>query len=261
MRTLTSYIKAILLCCALWPPVCHADEIVLNSGERFTSDRVWKENGKIRFNMHGLVVSVNPADVVSIIRDTPVAPQPPIKKPVTIPSATPTPTIPAGKQQAAKTASKTSRTKKPPPEKALQSPRVKGIGIDGVEWQMQPTAIPGIEKIKTDPAYGGIDQYSRSEGHLRMGDALLDGLVFGFWQRRLYTITIWVDGKPGYERLQQAVFHRYGKGRKNKAGLERYVWVEDTTDRLLEFDDELNTGIFWMRSRELDQHVKRRYPD
>ncbi len=265
MRILTPYIIAIALCAPLHPLVCPADEIVLNSGERFSSDKIWNENGKVRFNMHGLIVSVDPADVVSIIRDNPAAaPQAPVRQTAPILPAAPTHRKhpPAGKHGPVEPASiKAKAAKSPTQPTAAQSPRVRGIGIDGIEWQMRPSEIQGLEKIKTDPAYGGLDQYARSEGSLRMGDALLDGLVFGFWQQRLYTITIWVDGKPAYERLQRAVFHRYGKGQKNKAGLERYIWLEQATDRLLEFDNKLNTGIFWMRSRDLDRHVKQRYPE
>jgi hypothetical protein len=39
------------------------------------------------------------------------------------------------------------------------------------------------------------------------------------------------------------------------------VWLEKGTDRLLEFDETSNTGILWMRSRELDRYVKQRYPE
>jgi hypothetical protein len=126
---------------------------------------------------------------------------------------------------------------------------------------MKPSQIPGIEKHNTDPAFGGIDQYWRPEGNLRLGNVLIDGLIFGFWQNRLYTIMIWVDGHPAYERLHQAVMERYGRGKKSAKGLERYVWLEKGTDRLLEFDETSNTGILWMRSRELDRYVKQRYPE
>ena len=97
---------------------------------------------------------------------------------------------------------------------------------------------------------------------MTLGDVLLDGLVFGFWRNRLYSIMMWVEGEPGYRRLQKVVFDRYGEGQKSKNSKEQYVWVKDkTTDRLLEFDEQRNIGIFWMRSRELDAHIKQIYPE
>ncbi len=263
MRLLTPWILMIFICWIAPPAAALADEIILKSGEKFKSERIWKENGKIRFNMHGLVVSVSPEDVVRIIHSQPAGETQHLKKRAAIQPQKAKKENPGGNEN------RPAGNVRPPGAPARsenlrdqsKSPRVRGIGIDGVNWQMRPTEIPGIEKIKTDPDYGGIDLYARSEGNLKMGQALLDGLVFGFWQNRLYTITIWVDGKPAYKRLQQAVFHRYGNGRKNKSGLERFIWLEDSTDRLLEFDTKLNTGLFWMRSRELDRHIKQRYPD
>jgi hypothetical protein len=56
------------------------------------------------------------------------------------------------------------------------------------------------------------------------------------------------------------VADRYGEGRKSTRRPDRYIWLEPGTDRMLEFDVGSNTGIFWMRSRDLDELVKRRYP-
>ena len=69
MRHNFKYLLVILLLVAL--PVGRealADEVVLISGERFTSSRIWEENGKILFDMQGLIVSVSRADVADIVR-------------------------------------------------------------------------------------------------------------------------------------------------------------------------------------------------
>ena len=233
-----------------------ADEVVLISGERFTSSKIWEENGKILFDLQGLVVSVSTADVATIIRSTDPSPQPaePSLPPPQSgqPIVQSSPEIPLPQDMPEKTSSR---------DPTAQKPKARGIGLDGLAWQMKPTEIAGIKRLETDPAYGGIDQYWWPAGNLTLGDVLLDGLIFGFWQNRLYTIMCWVNGRPGYTRLQKAVFDRYGPGHKNKNGLERYVWLDDTTDRMLEFDLKLNTGIFWMRSKTLDQQIKRMYSE
>jgi hypothetical protein len=264
---------------ALWLllSVAHAGEIVLTSGERFSSDKIWEEKDKIRFNMQGLVVSVDKADVASIIRDDGAPPSPGHRNP--------TPHSPSKKQlqpaASAHSATQPSRAapsssgqhvSAPAPSAPLSHEAsgeeygndqiMRGIGFDSLTWHMRPSDLPGLSKIKTEAIYGGVDQYWQPDGPLSLGDALLDGLMFGFWQNRLYTITMWVDGKPGYERLKHSVFKRYGRGEKGKkSDQDRYVWVTDkTTDRLLEFDAKRNIGIFWMRSRDLDAHIKSLYP-
>jgi hypothetical protein len=244
-----------------------ADEVVLTSGERFSSPKVWEEKDKIRFNMHGLVVSVNKSDVAAVIRTNGTVKsgfQPTQRNPIQPPSTgapsvkTPSPHKVSGP---AKQPPPPSQAAANPVQKRAASKRiVQGIGFNGISWHMRPDDLPGLAKIKTEPVYGGIDQYWRPDGSMTLGNVLLDGLVFGFWQDRLYSIMIWVEGEPAYRRLQKVVFDRYGEGQKSKNSQDQYVWVKDkTTDRLLEFDKKRNIGIFWMRSRELDAHIKQIY--
>jgi hypothetical protein len=236
-----------------------ADEVILTTGERFTSSKVWEENGKIIFDIQGLIVNVNKREVAAVVRDTyPAKPS----------AALPGQPVP-GRQNTSPPALDPLPAEKPvlpgtpadPVDRDYnRKPKIPELGLDGLAWQMHPNEITGIAKLGTDPSYGGIDQYWRPGGNLTLGDALLDGLVIGFWHNRLYTIMMWVDGKPGYIRLRRTVLERYGSGRKNNQGLERYIWIDDTTDRMLEFDRQRNAGIFWMRSRDLDMQVRRLYP-
>ena len=242
-----------------------ADEIVMTTGETFSSTQVWEEDGKIRFNMHGLVVSVEKAEVAQIIRDqqipqsaripahpqnqAPVAPVTPLQpepvshaKPVSLPPAnSPGPVQPPRPKNQ---------------DRMFKPTAVSGVGLEGITWHLQPSDLPDLVKIETDPTFGGIDQYYRENETMSLGPAILDGKAYGFWRNRLYTITMWVEGPPAYRRLREAVFKRYGKGRQNSDGLERYIWEDPGTDRMLEFDERLNTGLFWMRSRALDEKIK-----
>jgi hypothetical protein len=240
----------------------------MTTGEIFSSPKVWEENGKIRFNMHGLIVSVEKSEVVQIIRKqdssqstrkpkqpqnqtsvTPLGPQSPepiirTKPAYQEPANTPKPAKPSQRDKSNHT---------------FQPPAVSGTGLEGITWHLKPSDLPGLIKVETDPMYGGIDQYYRDNETMTLGPAVLDGKVYGFWRNRLYMITMWAEGSPAYKRLRKAVFERYGHGKQNSEGLERYVWDDPTTDRMLEFDEKLNTGLFWMRSRAIDEKIKLLY--
>lgn len=231
----------------------------MTTGEHFTTSKVWEENGKIRFNMHGLVVSVNKSDVASITGTGESTPPMNHTRP-SIQSKPQPDHVPAAEPPATTKVSPPT-TPRSPEKKTSPKVKIQGIGFNGISWHMQPTDLPGLTKINTDPAYGGIDQYWRPDGSMTLGDVLLDGLVFGFWKNRLYSIMLWVDGRPGYDGLEQVVLDRYGAGKRSKTVENRHVWVNDkTTDRLLEFDEDRNIGFFWMRSRDLDTHIKKIYP-
>ena len=244
----------------------------MKTGERFSSDRIWEENGKIRFNLQGLIVSVNKEEVAAIIRknDAPTNPAMP-------PAASPLPfnkdskdnkserLSPYNGQKIAYQQQNSNLEKLHPPSKSMRtsyhSGRVEyGTGLKSISWRMQPNEISGLVKIKTEPTFGGIDQYWRPEQDLTFGNAPLDGIVYGFWQNQLYSIMMWVDGRIGYQRLRNDLFEKYGPGSQNKPDAERYIWLEEKTQRMLEFDTDLNMGIFVMRSVELDDNIKKKYP-
>ncbi len=270
MRSLASWIYPALFLCLVCLSDGLADEVVLTSGERFSSSQVWEEKGKIKFNMHGLVVSVSKTDVAEVIRS--VDTRRPSADPT--PSNSPPPDLPAPSPQSrihnqpyvlsddppARAARPTPKPKPLVEKPVPQSGKIDGTGLEGVEWHMKPSDMPGLEKIKTDPAYGGIDEYWRPDENPVLDTVLLDGMVYRFWRNGLYSVMMWVNGRPGYKRLQAVISDRYGQGRPNSTGLERFIWIDQSTDRMLEFDEKLNTGIFWIRSRDLNARVKQLYP-
>jgi hypothetical protein len=131
----------------------YADEVVMITGEHFTTSKVWEEDGKIRFNMHGLAVSVNKSDVASIMVTGGSTSQAPHREP----SPSPAPQQKHASQKELVTA-KVSPPPSPhsPVKKIKPKANIQGIGFNGISWHMRPTELPGIEKIKTEEAYGGI---------------------------------------------------------------------------------------------------------
>jgi hypothetical protein len=249
------------------PLVGMADTVILNSGETFDSPQIWEEQEYIRFNMHGLLVRVKKNDVREIVRtaaDNSLAQAektllPPFRSEQKVPNQpaghdigvtdTP-PSLPLDRP------SSPSNAASPPPTRSIA-----GTGLNGLTWKVPPASIPGLVKMKTEPCYGGIDQYRRPQDDLQLGTATLDGMVYGFWQDQLYVIMMWVEGSRGYQRLKETVRAYYGGGEKSTSVPERYLWKDPDTDRMLEFDSQLNTGIFWMRSQGLDQQIKHLYPE
>jgi hypothetical protein len=252
----------------LFPVATMADEIIMITGETFSSPKVWEEDGNIWFSMHGLMVSVEKSEVAQIIRNQ-ESPRP-TRKPTQPQNQAPAALLPPqNPKPAPQTKAVTRKPEKSPrpvkplhpksQDQAMNPSAAVGIGLEGLSWYLEPSDLPDLKKLETDPLYGGIDQYYRENETMKLGPAVLDGKIYGFWRNRFYMITMWVEGPPAYHRLRKAVFERYGRGRQNSDGLERYIWNDSTTDRMLEFDEQLNTGLFWMRSRALDDKIKQLY--
>ncbi|MCP4745312.1 MAG: hypothetical protein GY874_04095 [Desulfobacteraceae bacterium] len=258
-----------------------ADTIVLKTGERFTSDKIWEENGKIRFNMNGLIIKIDKSEVDAIIvKDAQPLQRPssnnrsaPIdrqimrkseKKTVLAPESGQSPETVTHEKKSSEDKSESflkffaPRKEAEPENISAPVKSIAGTGLKDLTWQMPPEQIPGLVFIKKDSDYQGIDQYHRPDDPLSLGRARLDGIVYGFWRNKLFSIMFWTEGPYAYRLLKKSVFDHYGQGVQANSGEERYIWRSQDTDRMLQFDSKLNTGFFWMRSRILDDQINQR---
>lgn len=274
-------IPAIVLCALtlLAPLSANADWVVLKSGEKFQTDRSWSEDGRLKFRLNGLVVSVPESDVANVVAPNTAPPAQaasPIPAPVnTSPTASlnrelrlqgalqlPPPQTQLGaiktspKSLRSTLTSNTTQNRKSGSSSGQPTPPPSRGVFRELAWGMRPSSIPGLLFSKTDPAYGGVDEFYHPDEVLQLGPAPITGIVYGFWQNRLYTITVWADGRPSYEKLRQWVIDTYGPGHESKKSVDRQVWYGNGSDRLLEFDEALNTGIFWLRSEKLHARIK-----
>jgi hypothetical protein len=272
---------ALVLCALalLTPPSAWADWVVLKSGEKFQTDRSWSEDGRLKFRLNGLVVSVPKNDVAKVIAPNTASPEPAAAPITTSVNNTPTASLnrelrlqgalqlppPQPQLRPQKTSTKTRRStsasnavqnrKSGPSSGQPTTPPSRGVFRE-LAWGMRPSSIPGLLLSKTDPEYGGVDEFYHPDEVLQLGPAPITGIVYGFWQNRLYTITVWADGRPSYEKLRRWVLDTYGPGHQSNKSVERRVWYDNGSDRLLEFDETLNTGIFWLRSEKLHARIK-----
>jgi hypothetical protein len=60
--------------------------------------------------------------------------------------------------------------------------------------------------------------------------------------------------------MKREVFAHYGQGFKRRPEVERYVWDDDPSQRMLEFDEQSQSGIFVMRSSEVEERIKALFP-
>lgn len=251
-------------------PGAEAATIILRSGEKFSTSRAWKEGSTVKFYLHGIVVGVPEDDVDRIVKDTPARPSLP-QSGGSLP-ALKTDTLKPPRDISARSkgfpdrSSGQAHDRTPLAQKHLrrtdagEPAAIDHLPFEGMRWKMRPAALGRLEKIKTEDLYGGIVQYVWQDKPLCWDEVELDGLTFGFWRDRLYSITMWVYGWPRFQLMRRKVFARYGRIRPSRKDRPKYAWIGKQTDALLEFDRKLNTGIFWLRSRTLDQLAKKLYP-
>ena len=217
----------------------YADMVILKSGEMFQTRRAWKQEGVVKYYRHGRVVSVDESEVERVI------------------------------QSSAPAEDKLPRAQRPAidPPSSSDAPAlsplstVDEVGYLNLRWGQPSSHLAGLEPVETDPAYGGVQQYTQIQPKKHFGRAQVDDIVYGFWQGGLYTIIVWISNFLDFGELKAEAFRRYGEGIQNRDDVEKYFWTDQGADRMLFYNDETDTGYLWMRSRAVHDRIRSRYPD
>jgi hypothetical protein len=140
-------------------------------------------------------------------------------------------------------------------------PDAGGAGFLDLRWGQPLSQVEGLTLVATDPAYGGVLQYTRPARKRRFGRASVDNIFYGFWQESLYTILVETSNFLDFMDLKAEAFRRYGEGKQDSDHEEKYRWRDQGSDRLLSYDHDSDTGYLWMRSRMMHAQVRVSYPD
>jgi hypothetical protein len=221
----------------------HADMVILKSGEMFRTPKAWKAGDIVHYYKNGRLVGVDASEVERLIHSS-----------MPHESSPPAENRPAGGLPSADHEPKIGQRYPQPGQTEGE------IGYLGLRWGQAPAAINGLVHVATDPAYGGVAQYSLERPHPHFGRASVDGIYFGFWHGALYTVLVEVSNFLDYMDLKDEVFRRFGKGTPIGNDEEHYFWSDATSDRLLSYNDKTRTGYLWLRSQSIQAKVKTLYP-
>ena len=152
---------------------------------------------------------------------------------------------------------KTNIDQKVPPhfEKAEDADFGTSDGFRDLPWGSKLSEA-GMVKAESDTGLAGVVEFVRPHDLLRIGEAELTNIIYSFWHDQLYTVTIWTQNYSNYEALRSAAFERFGEGSRRNESIERYIWSDRLTDRMLEYVKDGKYGMLWMRSRGLDRNLK-----
>jgi hypothetical protein len=131
-------------------------------------------------------------------------------------------------------------------------------GFRGLKWGTEFSAIEGeMTYSRTDSSYGGVKMYKRKGDGLTIGGAELKSIEYGFWRNRLCSVMITLEGSGNFSSLKDAVFLKFGEGRKPNQFMEEYLWGGEVTGMTLEYSVVTNQGHLFMFSSEICREQKK----
>ncbi len=272
---------AILLTLLL--PLSWADTIILKNGQTIETIKVDEHGKDIIFYLNGVKMRVSKEMVVRIVKPNEASAVPPVRvKRKAAKNETPSNIIVhrkkakkfnpppskdpsskrAGKKRASYPGVQTEQKKKADSQPAKNTAgmqtgknrsEVRWCGFRDLRWGISRASIGIMQEIESGSDPVKIKEFVRKNEDLKFGKAQLDSIAYAFWRYRLYAVTIWVSGQDNYLALRNEVFNRFGAGLKSEDHPERYLWSDTSSDRMLKYVEADQTGLFWMRSKDLNR--------
>ena len=121
----------------------------------------------------------------------------------------------------------------------------------GILWGAGVKKVSGLNRVRSDPSFGGIELYTRKSDTMRLGGAQLDTIEYGFWQGRFSNVIIRSAGFTNWLNLRDATFARFGAGYKPSEYSETYWWFGETTVAKLDYHEVPEVGFLYLYSKQI----------
>ena len=216
-----------------------ADVVILKNGKEFRVEKAWQEDGQIWIVFHGMKARIPPSKVERIESNSN--------------SGTPPPDAPPIQTEYA---SQAASTPQPAHIKKDQSQIFPDERFRNLRWGTEISALKGLQKIKAAERPDDIAEYLRTKEDLKLGEIELKSIHYAFWRDRLYMVTLRTQGRSNYTALHDEVFRHFGQGCRADHSLERYLWSDTPDDMVLQYSQDSQQGMLWLRSSDIDRQYK-----
>ena len=235
-----------------------ADEVVLKSGKKFEVEKAWRENGQIWIVFHGLKTRIPTNRVERIKSDS--------KSDFSDLSLT-IEEKPNSKKDTTSTPRKSSRLQSKYTSPAATAPRPTKIEKDqspifpeenfrDLRWGTNVSAINGLKRVPNPDKKDSYTEYLLNKKNLKLGSAKLSSLRCAFWRDRLYMVTLLTEHQSNFIALRGETFRLFGQGLRVDRAYERYIWTSGPHDIMLQYSQDDQQGLLWLRSSKINRQLK-----
>lgn len=102
-------------------------------------------------------------------------------------------------------------------------------GYNDMQWGTDISTLKNMQYVKVEPKKSNVTIYTREGDVLRFGNAILKSIEYGFFDGKLFSVTIKAADLFNYIALKNVVFEKFGQGAEFDQLSERYYWDGSTT--------------------------------
>ena len=128
-------------------------------------------------------------------------------------------------------------------------------GFEGIKWDTLFSEVKAdmVESRSvsnpTEPDVKIKIYYSRKGDQLRMGEAQLDKMEYGFWKGKFAEVQITAMGSENFNQLKKFLFEKYGIIERPVQGA--YSWDGSITQMSLRYDEPTKTSSLTIASTKI----------
>ena len=239
-------------------PAALADTVVLENGRELKVERTWQEGGQLYFIFHGIKACIPQSKISRIESDSDdriktVAFKNKARNELKRNSRKSGEDVSQGQpEDTAKTGLNSSGTGIP----AEPCSALRKDGFCDLQWGRKASDVDGLYIKQSVSDLDEVVEYVRPKVFLKIGDAALESVIYAFWRDQLYTVTVWTKGHSNFTALRDAVFERFAPGIRNDTTCERYLWSNALSDIMLDYIQDGQYGMLWLRSKEIDRQCR-----
>lgn len=121
--------------------------------------------------------------------------------------------------------------------------------FQGITWGTPLTELTGL--VVTD-ASGPVKYYRRTGDLLKLGEAKLEQLSYGFYDGKFYSVLIGFKGRTNFERAKTHLLTNYGEAAKISSGGMNYKWEGSNGVSVnLKFNDTNQQGYLFIFNKTI----------
>jgi hypothetical protein len=123
-------------------------------------------------------------------------------------------------------------------------------GFRGIKWGTNISELSDMLVVESgkDTLY-----YSRKDENMKVGDADIDQISYGFYKNRFFVVLVEYHGHSNFTKLKAILIDQYGKAEQPNQLMERYFWFGGTVDIYFDYNDMHKNGNIYYSFRPIQQ--------
>jgi len=123
-------------------------------------------------------------------------------------------------------------------------------GFRGIKWG---TNISELNDMLVADSGKDTVYYIRKNDTLKIGDADIDQISYGFYENRLFVVLVEDDGYLNFTKLKAILIDLYGKPEQPNRLMEKYFWTGGKVDIFFDYNEMSKNGNTYYSFRPIQE--------